>query len=169
MQVLASSSLWASCMLPLASVPYITVPIWNKSLSQTANVLTKDYKAALSSVLKLFVQCRSVYHKRYHKRHVAVWVDFAIILSCLPPLFPPRPISFIPIWVFWKACSRLLNPLTFPCTVGVHQQYLSCSGSCKIVVVNFLFKIVFLSVEEKITGMLGCKLFGESSVNTRLE
>lgn len=35
-------------------------------------------------------------------------------------------------------------------------------------VVNSLFKIGFLSVEEKTTGMLGCEVFGESSVNIHI-
>lgn len=62
----------------------------------------------------------------------------------------------------------LWEPPPFLCPVVVHLVLMHAGVPARSTVVNFLFKIVFLSVEEKTTGMLGCKLFGESSVNIHI-
>lgn len=53
-------------------------------------------------------------------------------------------------------------------TSNIYLVLIHAGLPARSTVVNFLFKIVFLSVEEKTTGMLGCKLFGESSVNIHI-
>lgn len=94
-----------------------------------------------------------------------------IILSSLPPLFPP--IYYIFLFEYFRklagcCCNHPLFSALLGFTSNIYLVLLHAGLPARSTVVNFLFKIVFLSVEEKTTGMLGWKLFGESPVNIHI-
>lgn len=105
------------------------------------------------------------------KGRVTVWVDFMIIFSSLPPRFPP--IYYLFLFEYFKKladcyCNHPLSSALLGFTGSIYLVLLHAGLPARSTVVNFLFKIVFLSVKEKTTGMLGCKLFGESPVNIHI-
>lgn len=100
-----------------------------------------------------------------------MWVDFAIILSFLPPLFLPCIIHYQLSILKNLPCAIGTTPLSSALlgfTNNIYHVLVHVGLPARSTAVNFPFKIVFLSVEEKTTGMLGCKLFGESSVNIHI-
>lgn len=134
---------------------------------------TKE-KKKLRRTLQLLVRCRpcllcegGVCRKR--PCDSVGWLYDNLFFSA-SPLSPY--ILFIPIWYFKKLadcyCNHPLSSALLGFTGSIYLVLLHAGLPARSTVVNFLFKIVFLSVKEKTTGMLGCKLFGESPVNIHI-
>lgn len=120
------------------------------------------------------MQCRScllsedsVYHKR--PRGIVGWL-------CNNPFFPASTLSPLYHSLLFAYFEKLaiccwnhpLSSALLGFTNNIYHVLVHVGLPARSTAVNFLFKIVFLSVEEKTTGMLGCKLFGESSVNIHI-